>query len=177
MITFETARLHVREVEADDLEALLPVYTSHPDFVARMEGSDGEAGRYDLARWQRDWAVARMMPERHLLGAYLLAGAVPVGIVDFADEHERYGVPWLGALIIHRDHARQGLGGELCRGVLAHLRAAYGATTAKSGVAQSNAAGRAFLRANGFRQAGQVIHRGPAGEEPFMVMEGETSDA
>jgi RimJ/RimL family protein N-acetyltransferase len=174
VIAFDTPRLHVREMTADDLPALLPVYTSHPDFVARMEGSEGEAGRYDLASWQRDWAIAGMMPERHMLGAYLLLGEIPAGTVDFVEEHERYGQPWLGALLIHQNSTRRGLGSELCRGILAHLRDAYGATMVKSGVAESNAAGLAFLRANGFRPCGQLTHRGPAGEEVFIVMERDT---
>jgi ribosomal protein S18 acetylase RimI-like enzyme len=171
MIAFETSRLRVLEVAAVDLEALLPVYTSHPDFVARMEGSEGEAGRYDLARWQRDWTVAGMMPGRHLLGAYLREDGAPAGIVDFVTEHERDGQPWLGALIIQRDYMRRGLASELCQRVLDHLRVAHAAAHVSSGVAASNTAGLAFLRTSGFREVGQVSHRGPAGAELFLVME------
>ena len=40
----ETERLVLREIEAEDLPALLPVYRSNPDYLALTEGPDG----YDL---------------------------------------------------------------------------------------------------------------------------------
>jgi ribosomal protein S18 acetylase RimI-like enzyme len=171
MIRFELAQMVVREVEAEDLEPLLAVYTSNPAFVARMEGSEGEAGKYDLARCQRDWIVARMMPERHLLGGWLRDSGAAVGLVDFVEEHERYGRPWLGALVVHHDYQRRGLGSKLCRSVLAHLHTAYGATAVNTGVAASNMAGLAFFRANDFSPIDELTHRGPAGEERIIVME------
>jgi hypothetical protein len=41
---FETERLVVREVAAGDLEAILAVYLSNPDYLEVTEGSAGEAG-------------------------------------------------------------------------------------------------------------------------------------
>lgn len=58
MIDLESERLRLREMSADDLPLGLPVYLSNPDFLQQQEGSEGEAGKYDLERWQRDWFIA-----------------------------------------------------------------------------------------------------------------------
>jgi hypothetical protein len=42
---FETERLVIRELREEDLEAVLPVYTSNPGYLALTEGSGGEPGR------------------------------------------------------------------------------------------------------------------------------------
>ena len=48
MIELESKRLHMREITEDDLPKVLPVHLSNPEFLQLMEGSEGEAGRYDL---------------------------------------------------------------------------------------------------------------------------------
>src|SRR6185312_15551070 len=86
MIALESERLTIRELAAGDLPLLMPVHLSNPAFLALMEGSEGEAGRYDLARWQRDWQIASMMPGRHMLGIFLKSTDEAVGFCDFFEE-------------------------------------------------------------------------------------------
>lgn len=62
-IHIETDRLLIRAAEADDLPALYPVLASNPWYLALTERSGGEAGRYDLAVFQRDWPVAADVEE------------------------------------------------------------------------------------------------------------------
>jgi len=111
MLELMAERLQIREITADDLAALLPVYLSNPAFVEQNEGSEGEIGRYDLDRWQRDWHILQMMPGSHRLGCYLKMDHTPVGFLDFLEEHDD-GYPWLGTLVIQKDYQRQGLGSE-----------------------------------------------------------------
>jgi len=59
---FETERLVIRDLREDDLEAVLPVYTSNPGYLALTEGSGGEPGRYDLDMLELDFVVAQMTP-------------------------------------------------------------------------------------------------------------------
>jgi hypothetical protein len=88
MLEKMTKRLQIRESTADDLPALLPIYLSNPAFVEQNEGSEGEIGRYDLDRWQRDWHIMQMMPGNHRLGCYLKTNLTPGGFLDFLEEHE-----------------------------------------------------------------------------------------
>jgi hypothetical protein len=108
MIELESERLRIREIVPDDLPALLPVYLSNPQFVAWSEGSQGEAGYYDLAMLQRDWQVAQMMPGRVMLGIYLKATGEAVGQADYLAENPDDGLPWLGLLMIAGSHQRRG---------------------------------------------------------------------
>jgi hypothetical protein len=66
MSDFETPRLAVRAIRPDDLDALLDVYRSNPEYLALTEGSGGEPGRYDREMLERDVAVAAMTPGRRM---------------------------------------------------------------------------------------------------------------
>lgn len=61
-LTLETDRLLLTEATEDDVDGLLRVALSNPDFTGDHEGSDGEAGRFDRDMLERDLAVAWMDP-------------------------------------------------------------------------------------------------------------------
>lgn len=173
MIELESERLYMREITADDVEKVLPVHLSNPDFLRQMEGSEGEAGRYDLARWQRDWQIAQMMPGRHTLACYLKdtgETGEAVGYVEYLEEHDD-GAPWIGVLTIHRAHQRQGLGTEAFRRLMEHFREAYGWSLLHAGVLENNEAGLGFARHLGFQPIGQHTSRMSGGIQPFIVFE------
>jgi len=151
MLTLESSRLTLREVEADDLPALLPVYLSNPVFVALNEGSRGESGYFDLEMFQRDWWVQRMMSGSHWLGIYLTASGAAVGQANFLEENPADGYPWLGLLMIASAHQRQGLGSEAFACLADHFRAAYGWAALRLGVHPENAPAPAFWQHLGFR--------------------------
>lgn len=176
MIELESERLRLRELGADELEAVLPVYLSNPDFVQQQEGSEGEAGRYDLERFQRDWAVAQMMPGRHMLGCYLKARGDAAGFIEFWEEAED-GNPWLGALTIHKAHHRQGLGTEVFHRLIDYLRQEYGWPILRAGVLEQNTVGLAFVQHLGFRPVEQKLGRFSGGEQTFIVFERSLAEA
>ena len=155
MLELETPRLRIRDAEAEDLPALLPVYLSNPAFVRMNEGSQGEAGYYDLEMFQRDWWINRMMPGGHVLGLYLKATGAPVGQANFLEENPEDGMPWLGLLMIAAPHQRQGLGREAWDGLAAHFRATYGWPALRLGVLKPNTAALAFWQALGFTQVAE----------------------
>lgn len=149
MFQLVSKRLQLREIAAEDLAALLPIYSSNPEFVEQNEGSESEPGRYDLARWQRDWTIMQMLPGNHQLGCYLRSDSTPVGILYFLEENEEDGKPWLGTLVIHRDHQRQGLGSEALSCLIEHLRQ-QGWSVLRAGINVQNQRGFAFLSAQRF---------------------------
>jgi RimJ/RimL family protein N-acetyltransferase len=159
----ESPRLVMREVEADDLPALLPVYLSNPAFVAMNEGSRGQSGYFDLEMFRRDWWVQRMMPGSHWLGLYLKPTAAPVGQANFLEENPEDSYPWLGLLMIDASHQRQGLGGEAFACLANHFRTAYGWASLRLGVLPENAPALAFWQHLGFA----VVER----RERAIVME------
>lgn len=169
MLELTSARLRIREVEAEDLPALLPVYTSNPAFVQQNEGSEGEVGRYDLARWRRDWQIAQMMPGNHWLGCYLKTEQMPVGIVLFLAEHEEDGQPWLGSLVVHKEYQRQGLGTEIFQRLTDYFRQELGWSNLRAGVKAQNEVGLAFLERMGFQMVKSGNGRFSEGIQTFFV--------
>jgi RimJ/RimL family protein N-acetyltransferase len=170
MIELESKRLFIREITADDVEKVLPVHLSNPDFLRQMEGSEGEAGRYDLARWQRDWQVAQMMPGRHTLACYLKDSGEAVGYVEYLEEHDD-GAPWIGVLTIQRTHQRQGLGTEAFQRLSKHFREDYGWSLINGGVLETNGAGLGFARHLGFQPIRQLTSRMSGGIQQFIIFE------
>lgn len=170
MIELESERLFIRTITVDDVEKLLPVHLSNPDFLRQMEGSEGEAGRYDLARWQRDWHIAQMMPGRHTLACYLKDTDEAVGYVEYLEEHDD-GAPWIGVLTIHRSHQRQGLGTEAFQRLIEHFRQDYGWSLIHAGVMENNEAGLGFARYLGFQPIRQLTSRMSGGIQQFIIFE------
>lgn len=171
MIELESERLQLREMAEEDLPFVLPVYLSNPDFLKQQEGSEGQAGRYDLERWQRDWSIAQMMPGRHMYGCYLKATDEAVGFIDYLEENEDDGKPWLGALTIHKAHQRQGLGSEAFYRLMDYFRHHYGWPLLRTGVLEQNAAGLAFVRHLEFQPVEEGLKQFPGGEQRFIVFE------
>jgi len=172
MIELESERLRIREIAADDLEKLLPVFLSNPDALLQTEGSEGEIGRYDLERWQRDWYIAQMMPGRHMLGCYLKENDEAIGFAEYVEEHDRLGQPWFGAIVIRKDMQRQGLGSEVMDVVIEHIHKETGTSLLYSGVLEQNKAGRALAQRVGFTRSGQqAAHQFPMGKREIIVLE------
>jgi RimJ/RimL family protein N-acetyltransferase len=168
---FETARLAVRALRGDELEALLPVYTSNPGYLALTEGAAGEPGRYDLEMLRRDYAVARMTPGRRLAGIFLRGSDEPVGVLDWLESNPSDGKPWVGLVMIRADRQRRGFASEALAGLLEQLRAG-GAPAVRAGVIDRNDAGRALTRRLGFAPVSSTTMR-MASEEPVTVLERE----
>ncbi len=172
MIELETTRVQIREIVADDLERLLPVFLSNPDALLQTEGSDGEIGKYDLERWQRDWYIAQMMPGRHMLGCYLKANDDAVGFAEYVEMHDRLEQPWFGAIVIRKDVQRQGLASEIMNGIMEHISKETGAPLLYSGVLEQNVAGRALAQRVRFtRSIQQAAHQFPMGKQEIIVLE------
>jgi RimJ/RimL family protein N-acetyltransferase len=170
MLELVTKQLQIRETTADDLDALLPIYLSNPTFVEQNEGSEGEVGRYDLDRWQRDWHILQMLPGSHRLGCYLKSDLSPVGFLDFLEEHED-GYPWLGALVIEKASQRQGLGSEALQGLAEYARKETTWTILRTGVKAVNEGGLAFFNHLGFQIAEEGNERFAGGLQRYILME------
>ena len=170
MLEIVTDRLQIREAAADDLDVLLPIYLSNPTFLEQNEGSEGEIGRYDLDRWQRDWHIQQMLPGSHRLGCYLKEDHAPVGFLDFLEKHED-GYPWLGSLVIDKGSQRRGFGSEAFQGLIEYARQEQTWIILRAGVKAVNEGGLAFLKHLGFQIAEEHNERFASGLQRYLLME------
>jgi hypothetical protein len=99
-VTFETERLLVGDLEEGDLAAALEVFLSNPSYLELTDGSAGEPGRYDLGMLRRDFVLARISPGRHLAGIWTREPRELVGVLDWLEQHESDGLPWMGLLMV-----------------------------------------------------------------------------
>jgi RimJ/RimL family protein N-acetyltransferase len=152
MQELSSTRTTIHELAADELERTLPIYMSNPEFVQQQEGSESEPGRYDLARWQRDWSIAQYMPGRHLLVAYLKdEQRTPIGLVDYLEQNDD-DYPYLGALIIHKDYQRQGFAREIFQTLVVFFDTTYYWPLLRA----ATTSGASFLHRLGFQPVEQT---------------------
>lgn len=171
VLMFETPRLVITEAVDDDVDGLLSVALSNPEFTGDHEGSDGEPGRFDRDMLERDLAVARMDSARHPL--VLREKSDPARVVGWAevlDEHPRDHVPWIGLLEVHGQEQRRGYGREAVAALVAWARAS-GAPALRLGVDEENDAALSFWRNTGFRVVDQRERVGPGGAKGVTIME------
>lgn len=170
MIDIESQRLVIREITEDDLVAILPVLVSDPEHLKRQEGSEGEPGRYDLERWQRDWSIGQIMPGRHLLGCHLKSSRKAIGYVEFMEEVDD-GLPWFGMLLIHMEHRRRGFGTEIFQRLTNMFRTRYQWPLLRAWVATENIAGYTFSQHLGFHIVGKKMVRLAGGMQEIVQLE------
>lgn len=166
-LLLETDRLIVGELEAEQLEGLLPVFQSRPEYLQMVEGTSGVPGLYDLSKLRRDWWLAQQMPGRRMCGIYVKPSQAAVGVLDFIEESNSDGHPWVGLLMIHAAHGRQGYAREALDALLDHGRS-LGWTAIRVGVLERNEAGLSFARAMRFRP---VAHGGESSDQEVLIME------
>jgi RimJ/RimL family protein N-acetyltransferase len=164
----ETERLVLEPVADGDLAELHAVYASNPEYLAMTEGPPGELGRYDLGMLERDVAIARLTPGRQLLMVRLGATGAIVGLLDWVDESSSDGYPWLGLVLVHADHKREGLATEAIEGLLAELANA-GVEAIRAGVLPGNEAGEGLTAALGFEVVEERPFRSSAADHVTVL--------
>ena len=143
---------------ADDIADVVGIYASNPEY-GRV------SGEYDSARIDARQVEAEVRDDMTGGSVYLLAkdgdGTV-VGLVSVLGQHPKDGYPWIGLLMVHRDHGGQGLGREAAAAAVELL----GGPPVRLGVLDGNAAALAFWSRVG---AVEVEHRDDRGG--LVVME------
>jgi RimJ/RimL family protein N-acetyltransferase len=167
---YATERLDVRGVAEADIDGLLAVYLSNPQVIAITEGSAGEAGHYDRGMLERDLWMSELDGARHTAGLFLRDGGTCVGVIDWLDRNPDDGTPWIGLVMVHGDHQRQGHGREAVLGLL-DLGRTQGWTRVRAAAIADDAATRGLYEAVGMREVGRRSHAFAAGERSVAVLE------
>jgi GNAT superfamily N-acetyltransferase len=170
-LKLESQRLVTTEAAEDDVDGLLSVALSNPDFTGDHEASGGEPGRFDRDMLERDLAVAWIDPARHPL--VLRTKEEPTRVIGWAevlDERLRDHVPWIGLLEVHQREQRSGYGREAVDALVDWPRN-RGAPALRLGVDEGNDRGFAFWQSMGFRHVEERERAGPSGRIAVSVME------
>jgi GNAT superfamily N-acetyltransferase len=166
-----TERLVISEATEHDVDGLLAVALSNPDFTGDHEGSGGEPGQYDRAMLERDLAVAWADPLRHPLVVRDTSDpATVIAWAEVLDEHPRDGLPWIGLLEVHAGRQRRGYGREVVAALVAWA-GQQGAAALRLGVDDDNGAAYGFWLRSGFHPVDHRERVGPAGPVGVTVME------
>ena len=174
-ITLATERMTISEATEEDVDGLLAVALSNPEFTGHHEGSAGEPGRFDRAMLERDLAVGWMDPARHPLVLRHKNDGRVLGWADVLDEHPRDRVPWIGLLEMHADVQRQGYGREAVGAFVGWARQ-RGVPALRLGVDEGNAAAFAFWQSLGFEVVDERERVGAAGPMRVTVLELSLTD-
>jgi RimJ/RimL family protein N-acetyltransferase len=156
-----TERLRFAEVTENDLDDLLAIHAGNPEYAALTEGSQGEAGYYDLQMLERDWWLGTQEPSREQLIGRLEDGTAAVWL-DLLDANPNDGHPWIGLLMVERELQGRGLGREAA-GAAERLLA--GGPAVRAGVIPANAGALAFWQRLGYaeveRRGGVIVIEAP----------------
>jgi RimJ/RimL family protein N-acetyltransferase len=166
---WETKRWVARPARAEDLARLLPVFQSHPDYLAKWGGLQGPA--MDLGRLLSDWEALERLGGH---GAYCLehkeAPGEVAGLVDFLLTNPSRGIPWVGLLMVHRRLQGQGLGKEALAGFLEEGRR-QGWTCVGTSFPESDGRAWALARSLGFRPVARIPRLVAGRWETVVVVE------
>ena len=170
-LAVKTERLVLTEATEKDVDGLLAVALSNPEFTGNHEGSAGEPGLFDRDMLERDLAVAWMDSARHpLVLRHKDDRGRVIGWAEVLDEHPRDLVPWIGLLEVHRQEQRHSYGSEAAAALLVWARAG-GAPALRLGVDEGNTSGFAFWQRLGFLEVDHRERVGPSGPVQVTVME------
>jgi RimJ/RimL family protein N-acetyltransferase len=148
-------RFRLRETTAEDLEDVLSVFRSNPEFLSLRDNASAIAGGYDQASVKQYWELATLDPQRHLMLVAEAATGMAVGLVDFIDQSPVDRLPWIGLVMVHGRWQRRGAGTAALKGVTDHL-ASKGHRAVRMAVFEANEAGLGFARRCGFEPYGSA---------------------
>jgi GNAT superfamily N-acetyltransferase len=109
--------------EHTDIDALLEVFNSNPQWIAATDNFAGKT-RYDRSDVEMFLWQGTMGEGSTCLEARVAGQDGPAGVVAWIAPHPRDQCPWIGCVVLHADHQRQGLGSEVLRAVEQLLAAA-----------------------------------------------------
>ncbi len=146
-----TDRLLLREVGPGDLQDLHAMFASNPDFLQLRE----EITSYDLESVTQYWEAASVDPGRHVLLIVHKKTGIAIGLLDFVDQSPADGKPWIGLVMIDRNHQRHRFGTEAVHAVT-DLVGSQGHRSVRMAVIEDNEQGFAFADHMGFDAYGQA---------------------
>jgi RimJ/RimL family protein N-acetyltransferase len=167
-VRLTTERLVLSTPADVDLDGLLAVVHSNPEFLATHNAAAGDPRRYDRSMLEADLADANADPARHPLVIRLRTTLEVIGWAELLDEHPRDRLPWLGLLELHA--GQHGHGVEATRALVEWARKS-GASALRIGVDDGNDRALAFWARRGFTPVDRRERPSPRGRIGVTVLE------
>jgi RimJ/RimL family protein N-acetyltransferase len=152
-------------VREDDLPRVLDVFHSNPQYLEWTEGGD-----YDLDALREDRESAQKQPGRHMLAIRDRDSGEVVGVLEYLENNEGDGHPWIGLIIVDAARQQEGIGGEAVAAVCDHINLNW-AQPVRLAVIDENRAGLALAIALGFQPYGETYQDLGGGEQRLVLME------
>jgi RimJ/RimL family protein N-acetyltransferase len=147
--TLGTRRLRLSPVrESDRPEEFLDLFNSNPDFIEASEQFTGKRS-YDLSEAEKYLWVETTQENSRCLAIRLRETGELAGTACLLVPHHNEPYPWIGLLLIHGQHQRQGLGTEAAVSIQEAL-AREGWPEVRLGVLQANPGARRFWERLGY---------------------------
>ncbi|QKG84418.1 GNAT family N-acetyltransferase [Kroppenstedtia pulmonis] len=141
---FSTKRLHTAPIEEQHFHELHAVHLSNPEYLLMAEGEETFT-KEKMLQELRNAKEAGRTP----LGVFLSKDNELVGFLEYWEQAETDGKPWIGLLMIHHDHQRSGYGSEIAKGFLRWAES-KGWYEVRIGVLDKNKEAFLFWRSLGF---------------------------
>jgi RimJ/RimL family protein N-acetyltransferase len=169
-VRLTTGRLELSTPADVDLDGLLAVVHSNPQFLATHNAAASDPRGYDRSMLEDDLADAADDPARHPLVIRLRTTSEVIGWAELLDEHPSDHLPWLGLLELHADQHGHGYGVEATEALVEWARRS-GAPALRVGVDDGNDRSLAFWARRGFTPVDRRERPSPRGPLGVTVLE------
>jgi len=126
------------------------VFESNPTYLEWTEGAD-----YGIELLRQDWQNASQATGRHMLAIRDRETGELAGVIEYLENNDRDGHPWIGLIMVHADRKREGIAGEAMLAVCSHVNLNW-ASPVRIGVIEHNRAGLALAVSLGFQPYGEA---------------------
>jgi RimJ/RimL family protein N-acetyltransferase len=141
------------------------VFLANEDYLRWTEG-----GAYDLEKLQRDWHVATVSPGRHMLALRERDGGELVGVLEYLDNNDHDGHPWIGLIMIRPERQREGFASEAMEAACERIGMNW-ASPIRLAVIEDNEAGIGLAASLGFERYGETEQYMDAGLVRLVLMQ------
>jgi RimJ/RimL family protein N-acetyltransferase len=165
LIKLETERLQLEPLAEQDLPDALDAFESNPEYLEWTDGAD-----YGIELLRQDWQNASQSPGRHMLGIRDRDTGELAGVIEYVENNEHDGHPWIGLIIVRADRQKDGIAGEAMLAVCGHVNYNW-ASPVRLGVIEHNRPGLALAVSLGFQPYGEAEQEFGAGPARLILME------
>ncbi|PLS78230.1 MAG: hypothetical protein CYG59_19625 [Chloroflexi bacterium] len=152
---FTGPSVELRPLEDDDLDVVVSLYRSTPNYFAAIGYGREQASKLGL---QREFEAAQQTDGRTLYAILRREGQTLIGMADVQIEATMSDTATIALLLIGGPYQQQGYGSEAADLLEQALCTTPGVEFMMAGVAESSEVGQRFWQSRGFQYSGSTTH-------------------
>ena len=153
--TFTGSLVELRPLEDDDLDAVVSLYRSTPNYFAAIGYGREQASKLGL---QREFLAAQQTDGRTLYAIVRREGHTLIGMADVQIEATMSDTATIALLLIGGPYQQQGYGSEAADLLEQALCTTPEVEFVMAGVAESSEVGQRFWQSGGYQYSGATTH-------------------